>query len=120
MKIQRIRIEKGITQAELAEMCGTTQQQIAKIECGVVDPRLSTLRRIALALTCDIKDFFWDADEFLREIQAVVKESNVDPAKVGLLSINALCAEKKRIPSFEPLWERVAYKNKMFVMIERK
>lgn len=40
------RIEKGMTQAELAEKVGTTKSYISKIENNVKEVRLSTLQRI--------------------------------------------------------------------------
>lgn len=40
------RIEKGMTQAELAEKVGTTKSYISKIENNVKEVRLSTLQKI--------------------------------------------------------------------------
>ncbi|MEN8250409.1 MAG: helix-turn-helix transcriptional regulator [Bacteroidota bacterium] len=40
------RIEKGMTQAELAEKVGTTKSYISKIENNIKEVRLSTLQRI--------------------------------------------------------------------------
>ena len=40
------RLEKGLTQAELAEKVGTTKSYISKIENNVKEVRLSTLQRI--------------------------------------------------------------------------
>jgi DNA-binding XRE family transcriptional regulator len=40
------RLEKGLTQAELAERVGTTKSYISKIENNVKEVRLSTLQRI--------------------------------------------------------------------------
>ncbi len=45
-----LRIEKGLTQAELAELVGTQQPNIARFESGRNDPRLSFLRRVGRAL----------------------------------------------------------------------
>lgn len=41
----------GLTQAALAERSGLTQSVIAKVENEVVDPRVSTLRKMVRALT---------------------------------------------------------------------
>lgn len=49
-QIARLRIERGLTQAELAKAVGTRQSGIARLENGKHDPRLSTLRRVAAAL----------------------------------------------------------------------
>ncbi len=40
----------GLTQAALAQRCGLTQSVIAKVETEVVDPRLSTIRKMVGAL----------------------------------------------------------------------
>lgn len=40
------RMEKGLTQAELAEKVGTTKSYISKIENNVKEVRLSTLQKI--------------------------------------------------------------------------
>jgi DNA-binding XRE family transcriptional regulator len=44
--LHEARIEKGMTQAELAEKVGTTKSYISKIENNVKEVRLSTLQRI--------------------------------------------------------------------------
>lgn len=44
--IQQARIEKGLTQEELAARCGTNKGYISKIENDVKEVRLSTLQRI--------------------------------------------------------------------------
>jgi len=44
--IHEARIEKGLTQEELAEKVGTTKSYISKIENNVKEVRISTLQRI--------------------------------------------------------------------------
>ena len=44
--LQELRKEKGMTQVELAEKCGTTKTYISRIENNASDIRLSTLMRI--------------------------------------------------------------------------
>ena len=44
--LQELRKEKGLTQKELAEKCGTTKIFISRIENNATDIRLSTLMRI--------------------------------------------------------------------------
>jgi len=44
--IQELRKEKGLTQSQLAEKCGTTKTYISRIENNASDIRLSTLMRI--------------------------------------------------------------------------
>lgn len=48
--IRSARLEGGLTQAELAHRIGVTQSVVARWERGAVEPRISTLERIADAL----------------------------------------------------------------------
>jgi transcriptional regulator with XRE-family HTH domain len=43
-----------MSQRELAELVGTTQSAIARLEGGGRPPRIDTLLRIAAALDCDL------------------------------------------------------------------
>lgn len=44
--IQEARLQKGLTQAQLAEKVGTTKSYISKIENNLKEVRLSTLKKI--------------------------------------------------------------------------
>ncbi len=44
----------GVSQRELAELCGTTQSAIARVERGARPPRIDTLARIAAALDSEL------------------------------------------------------------------
>jgi transcriptional regulator with XRE-family HTH domain len=46
------RRSRGLSQSELAELCGTTQSAIARLESGGRPPRIDTLLRVANALDC--------------------------------------------------------------------
>ena len=52
-KVAERRQEMGLSQRELAEIVGTTQSAIARLERGGRPPRIDTLLRIADALDCD-------------------------------------------------------------------
>jgi transcriptional regulator with XRE-family HTH domain len=45
---------RGLSQQELAHICGTTQSAIARLEKGGRPPRIDTLLKIAEALDCDL------------------------------------------------------------------
>jgi transcriptional regulator with XRE-family HTH domain len=53
-KVASRRQAKGLSQRELAELVGTTQSAIARLERGGRPPRIDTLLRIADALDCDL------------------------------------------------------------------
>ena len=44
--IQQARLEKGLTQEELAAKCGTNKGYISKIENNIKEVRISTLQKI--------------------------------------------------------------------------
>ena len=48
------RKSRGLSQKELAELTGTTQSAIARLESGGRPPRIDTLLRIAEALDCEL------------------------------------------------------------------
>ncbi len=49
-QIARLRMMRGLTQGQLAELVGTKQSSIARLESGNAQPSLSFLRRIVAAL----------------------------------------------------------------------
>jgi transcriptional regulator with XRE-family HTH domain len=46
---------RGLSQQELAELVGTTQSAIARMERGQRPPKVDTLLRIANALDCELE-----------------------------------------------------------------
>jgi transcriptional regulator with XRE-family HTH domain len=57
------RLALGLSQRELAELTGTTQSSIARLESGGRPPRIDTLLRIADALDCDLSVELQPRDE---------------------------------------------------------
>lgn len=57
-RIKQIRIEKGLSESELARRAGTAVSNIHNIESGASkNPGWYTVLKIAAALETDIKDF---------------------------------------------------------------
>ena len=54
-QVARLRSERRLSQSELAELCGTTQSAIARLERGLRPPRIDTLLTIANALDCELQ-----------------------------------------------------------------
>ncbi len=54
-QVDRLRMLRGLTQAQLAEMVGTRQPSIARLENGTSAPSLSFLSKIAEALGAKIE-----------------------------------------------------------------
>lgn len=55
-KIKYERCKRDISQLDLSIKTGLTTRTISRLECGVIDPKLSTLIKIANALNLDVKD----------------------------------------------------------------
>jgi len=54
-QVARLRMQRGLTQAQLAEMVGTCQPSIARLENGSSIPSLTFLNKIAAALNAKIE-----------------------------------------------------------------
>lgn len=68
IKLVRLRQEKGLTQAQLAEMVGTKQQNIARIENPAYSGHsLGLLRRVARALGMVVRVQFVTAEQVVAE-----------------------------------------------------
>lgn len=50
VRLRQVRERLLVTQAELAQRSGLTEATISRIENGVHQPRISTVRRLAVAL----------------------------------------------------------------------
>lgn len=59
-KIRKLRQEKGMTLSELAKQVNFTASYISQIERSIIEPSLSSLRKIALALEVPIYSFLSD------------------------------------------------------------
>lgn len=111
LRIVQWRKKRGLTQEELAQKCKTTQQTIAKIEQGTVDPKLTTIQKIAEALDCDLVDLFYTREGFSQDVNAVVEKLELNLSKVRSIDLNNLCWQEARIPPFHPFWSEYKVKN---------
>lgn len=68
--VERLRTEKGWTQAELAKKANTSQQQIHRIEKEKGEFSFKDALQIATALQCDLADVFPEADN-VRKVQTL-------------------------------------------------
>ena len=62
MRIKPLRENAGLSQAELAQKIGLTQQAIAKYEAGLSLPRAENIPQLARVLNCSIQDLFDEGD----------------------------------------------------------
>ncbi|KWE95854.1 hypothetical protein WL80_07235 [Burkholderia ubonensis] len=54
----KLRLSKGWSQAQLANEVGTTQAQISKIERGIQNVGIDTIRQLAIALEVEPAEVF--------------------------------------------------------------
>lgn len=80
-KIRHYRLEKGLTQKQLAEKCGMYESQIRKYETGKANPKIGTLRRIADGLGVklyEIADWTqYSAEDFIEDFSMVQTEDGL-------------------------------------------
>ncbi|MGI6327458.1 MAG: helix-turn-helix transcriptional regulator [Dethiobacteria bacterium] len=60
LKLKMARIEKDLSQEELAEIVGVTRQTIGLIELGKYNPSLKLCIAICKALSKTLNDLFWE------------------------------------------------------------
>jgi putative transcriptional regulator len=58
-RVKLARVEKDLTQEQLAEMVGVTRQTIGLIEAGKYNPTLKLCLMIASATGKSLDDLFW-------------------------------------------------------------
>jgi len=61
MRLRLARVERGLSQAELAEKVGVTRQTIGLIENGNYNPTLNLCVGIARALGRTLDQLFWES-----------------------------------------------------------
>ena len=60
IKLKIARVEKGLSQRELANLVGVTRQTIGLIEKGKYNPTLNLCIKIVKTLNKTLNDLFWE------------------------------------------------------------
>lgn len=60
IKMKVARVEKSLSQNDLADICDVTRQTIGLIEKGKYNPTINLCIRIAKALDKTLNDLFWE------------------------------------------------------------
>lgn len=63
IKMKMARVEKDLTQEELADIVGVTRQTIGMIEAGNYNPTLNLCVEICNALDKTLNDLFWETGQ---------------------------------------------------------
>lgn len=61
-RLKAARIEKGVTQAELAARIGVTAQAVSSFEKGTKEPKMEMVKRIAEALGISVAELYGRTD----------------------------------------------------------
>ena len=62
-RLKLARVERDLTQSELADLVGVTRQTIGLIEGGGYNPTLNLCMRLARATGKTLDDLFWTGEE---------------------------------------------------------
>lgn len=57
-QIKKLRLEKGLSQAELANEIGKDQQSIQRLEAGNINPSFEYLKEVADGLEISLEEIF--------------------------------------------------------------
>lgn len=60
--VRKVRLERGISQEELADRCGLHRTYISDIELGKRNLSLENIERIAISLDKPLSDFFKEVE----------------------------------------------------------
>lgn len=63
IKMKVARVQKDLTQEELADIVGVTRQTIGMIEAGNYNPTLNLCVEICKALDKTLDDLFWENEQ---------------------------------------------------------
>src|SRR4051812_20819632 len=65
-RLREMRVERGLTQPDLAGRVGTSASNISDLERGIKVPTLTTIARLAHALECNVTDLVKRLDRFTK------------------------------------------------------
>ncbi|MBQ4042441.1 MAG: helix-turn-helix transcriptional regulator [Clostridia bacterium] len=75
--IRKLRVEREMTQEELAEKLSVSFQAVSKWECGTTTPDIATLPRIALFFGISMDALFsMESDDYLERISVMLRDEH--------------------------------------------
>lgn len=89
-RLRELRLECGLSQADLAERVDVTPEYVSRIERGLVGPSMDAVSRLALALGVEPKALFDfgpprpQADPTLTRLRDLLQQSNSDDRRLLL------------------------------------
>lgn len=114
-KIKEIRIEKGLTQKQLGDMCGMADSAIRRYENGNANPKIETLQKIADALGMPLYDFL-DNDLFdAATIYPEEYEENLIDSKIDAIMKDISLSETEKKKKLHDISTQVAIMAKIHI-----
>lgn len=100
-RLRQLRVERGLSQATLAERIDVTPEYVSRIERGRVGPSMEILSRLGRALGVDVRDLFDFDVHPARRDPTVARLEQVATAATGedrqvILRIAEIIATSKR------------------------
>lgn len=89
-QLKKIRVQLGMTQAQLAKASGISQSLVAKLESGNVDPSFTTMRAISDAMRSQIKSHGRKASEIMSSPVRTVQTHTPVSECINLMKSNAI------------------------------
>lgn len=89
-RLKTLRLQKGVSQTELARLTGVTASTISQIESNLIFPSLPALFRMAEIMSVDVSSILGDAHRQSRKV--VFPSSGVQPVKSSSSSKNGVKA----------------------------
>jgi len=82
-RIKELRVKKGMTQEQFAEMLSMGERNVSKIECGANFVTSATLGKILNVLEINAKELFdfehhKDSKEMKKELLSAIKNETID------------------------------------------
>ena len=86
-RLKELRIKKGLTQEQLAELINVGDRNLSKIECGKSFVKAETIAKIIIALNIQPKELFDFSlpDEDISAKEALITAINEEKVNINLL-----------------------------------
>lgn len=106
-QVAKFRIERGLTQAQLAEMLDVATETISRLERGISIPSLKTLENISLIFHITLKDLFnfeypqkyrgTAQEKEIAKLTTFLKQKRAEEIKFGYNVLKSIFDEVKSI-----------------------
>lgn len=94
--LERLRESRGLTQTQLAEMVGSSQPNISKIEKGIGNPTLDMIQRIAAALRVHPSQLFTRDALEQRALNALEMLTDDQAREAAIIVLEAMAKQRQQ------------------------